>query len=56
MIHFAKWKIILIVVVCALGVLFASPNAVDRDTADSLPGWLPHKQISLGLDLRAARR
>jgi preprotein translocase subunit SecD len=52
MIYFAKWKIVLVIVVCALGVLFASPNAVDRDTANSLPGWLPHKQVSLGLDLR----
>ncbi len=52
MVYFAKWKIILIVAVCALGVLFTLPNFVSRETAESLPDWLPHKQINLGLDLQ----
>ena len=52
MVYFAKWKVILIAVVCGLGVLFAAPNFFDKSTADSLPDWLPHKQISLGLDLQ----
>ncbi|MCG8510127.1 MAG: protein translocase subunit SecD, partial [Rhodospirillales bacterium] len=52
MVYFAKWKVVLVAVVCGLGILFVLPNFLDRDTADSLPTWLPHKQISLGLDLQ----
>jgi preprotein translocase subunit SecD len=52
MIYFAKWKIIMILGICALGVIFAAPNFLTAKQADSLPSWLPHKQISLGLDLQ----
>ena len=52
MIYFAKWKIILIIAVCSLGVLFVAPNFLSVKQAEGLPSWLPHKQISLGLDLR----
>jgi preprotein translocase subunit SecD len=52
MVHIAKWKVIVVVVVCAFGVLFSIPNFLSRETADALPGWLPHQQISLGLDLQ----
>jgi preprotein translocase subunit SecD len=31
---------------------FATPNALKREVADALPAWLPHKQVSLGLDLQ----
>jgi len=52
MLHFPPWKISLVVAVCALGVLFALPNLLPRSMLDNLPDWLPHKQISLGLDLQ----
>ena len=52
MLHFSRWKINLILAVCGLGILFAAPNLLSEQQADSLPGWLPHKQISLGLDLQ----
>lgn len=52
MIYFAKWKIALILGICVLGVLFVAPNFLSTQQADSLPTWLPHKQISLGLDLQ----
>ena len=52
MIYFAKWKIILVIAICVLGLAFAAPNFIDRDTAEGLPDWLPNKQISLGLDLQ----
>ncbi|MBL6929289.1 MAG: protein translocase subunit SecD [Rhodospirillales bacterium] len=52
MVYFAKWKIIVVALVCGFGVLFVAPNFLSRDTADALPEWLPHKQISLGLDLQ----
>ena len=40
------------VAVLLAGVAFAAPNLVQRQTADSLPGWLPSRQINLGLDLQ----
>ena len=52
MVHFAKWKVILVLAVCALGIAFSAPNFIDSKTAAGLPDWLPHKQVSLGLDLR----
>ncbi|MBC6439856.1 MAG: protein translocase subunit SecD [Rhodospirillales bacterium] len=51
MLQFPPWKIWTVVIVCALGLAFALPNVLPRETAESLPTWLPHKQISLGLDL-----
>jgi preprotein translocase subunit SecD len=52
MMHFPKWKLILIAIVCVLGIAYAAPNFIPRDTAENLPGFVPHKQISLGLDLQ----
>jgi len=43
---------VLALVICALGIVFASPNLVQQSTADALPDWLPNKQIVLGLDLQ----
>lgn len=52
MIHFAKWKIILIIAVLIAGVLYAAPNLMSRDLTERLPTWLPHQQVNLGLDLQ----
>src|SRR3990172_3698305 len=52
MVFFAKWKIALILAVLAAGVVFSAPNLIDRETAESLPGWLPRQQVNLGLDLQ----
>jgi preprotein translocase subunit SecD len=52
MIYFAKWKIIAILGICMLGLAFAAPNFLDQRTSANLPDWLPHKQVSLGLDLQ----
>ena len=56
MVYFAKWKVVLVLVVCALGLVYASPNLLDRQamsewSADA-PGWLPVRQVNLGLDLQ----
>jgi len=51
MLDFPAWKIWLVAGICALGALFAAPNLLPRDVADSLPGWMPNQQIALGLDL-----
>ncbi len=52
MVYFAKWKVVLVLTICALGLLLAAPNLLGRKQADALPYWLPHQQISLGLDLQ----
>jgi preprotein translocase subunit SecD len=52
MIHYAKWKMMLVLGVVFAGIAFAAPNLLSRQTAESLPAWLPHRQINLGLDLR----
>src|SRR5689334_17829971 len=52
MLYFANWKVILICAVCAAGVLLAIPNLFTETQQAALPSWLPHKQVSLGLDLR----
>ncbi len=49
--YFPSWKIWIVVIVGVLGLAFAAPNLLSRDIANELPTWLPHKQVSLGLDL-----
>jgi len=52
MVYFPKWKIVLVLAICVLGLAFAAPNFVDRKLTEGLPDWLPHQQVSLGLDLQ----
>lgn len=56
MVHIARWKIILVILVCLLSVVYALPNVLGRDGADkmaaSLPSWLPTRTVNLGLDLQ----
>jgi preprotein translocase subunit SecD len=52
MVKFDTRKVVLVLMVCVLGAVFAAPNLLDADYAESLPDWIPHKQISLGLDLQ----
>jgi preprotein translocase subunit SecD len=52
MLAFARWKIVLTLAVCVVGVALAAPNLLSRQEAEALPSWLPHRQISLGLDLQ----
>ncbi len=52
MLYFANWKILLICAICAFGVLLALPNLFSSAALDRLPDIVPHKQVSLGLDLR----
>lgn len=55
MIHFPRWKIALIVLVCLFGVAYAAPNLMSKAATDkmqkNLPGWMPGKTVNLGLDL-----
>src|SRR5687767_1186294 len=52
MLYFANWKVLLIVGVCALGVLLTLPNLFTPQQLAFLPSWIPHQQVALGLDLR----
>lgn len=56
MLNVPKWKIIVSLLVTVLGLLYAAPNLLSEQTrlrlADSLPAWMPHKAINLGLDLQ----
>jgi len=42
----------LVAALCLLSLAYAAPNLVSEETAAKIPTWLPHRQISLGLDLQ----
>ena len=53
MLHFPRWKLILVFVVTLAGILYSLPNLFPAATmAADVPRWLPHKQVNLGLDLQ----
>ena len=52
MLDFPAWKVWLIGIVAAIGVLFAVPNFFTEDQVKSWPSFVPHSQLALGLDLR----
>lgn len=52
MLHFDRWKIVLIYVLCIAGLVYTAPNFVPKSQLNDIPEWLPHQQINLGLDLR----
>jgi len=52
MLEFPKWKVWLVGLVVALGVLLSIPSLIaGTPLAGSWPKWLPQYRISLGLDL-----
>ena len=52
MVYFAKWKMILVAIVCVFGLAFAFPNLLSDEEAAGMPGWLPSQKMNLGLDLQ----
>jgi protein-export membrane protein SecD len=52
MLRFTRWKVAVILGICALGLLLTLPNLFSRAELERVPDWLPHKQINLGLDLQ----
>ena len=52
MLHFQRWKLILVAVIVVAGFLYALPNLFSGATVARVPTWLPHKQVNLGLDLQ----
>src|SRR3954453_13340418 len=52
MLEFPRWKIWLVSLVIALGVLLSIPSLIaGTPVGGSWPKWLPQYKISLGLDL-----
>lgn len=52
MLHFSRWKIVSIILICLAGLIAASPNFLPKDVRDSLPTYMPKKPLPLGLDLQ----
>ena len=52
MVQYPRWQIFLVLGILILGLAFVAPNALQRETAEGLPGWVPSQQINLGLDLQ----
>lgn len=52
MLHFPRWKILLITGTCLLFILLAIPSFLHEDMRAKLPSWMPSKAVSLGLDLQ----
>jgi len=50
--RFPTWKIIVVAIVCAFGVIYTLPNFVSKSVLSGLPDWMPTKQVNLGLDLQ----
>ena len=52
MLYFSPWKTFAIWLIVAFGVIFTVPNVLPQSVLDSLPDWVPNKQMTLGLDLQ----
>ncbi|WP_181704074.1 protein translocase subunit SecD [Chthonobacter albigriseus] len=53
MLYFSRWKVTAILGVIVLSLLVLVPNFLSAERLrDSWPGWLPGRQIVLGLDLQ----
>ncbi|MGX5665388.1 protein translocase subunit SecD [Rhizobium daejeonense] len=48
----STWKVVSYILIILAGMLVALPNVLSDKTLASLPSWLPHQKVSLGLDLR----
>ncbi len=52
MLYFSRWKTFLIWFVVAVAALLALPNAFSDEQLEAWPSWLPHRKVTLGLDLQ----
>ncbi len=50
--NFPKWKVILILIFCLIGSIFAFPNFLSDQSLRNLPNWFPKQTMNLGLDLK----
>jgi preprotein translocase subunit SecD len=52
MVHIARWRLIMVSVVCLFGLWFALPNFFSKEQLERLPSFFPREQVNLGLDLQ----
>ncbi|MEM6811493.1 MAG: protein translocase subunit SecD [Pseudomonadota bacterium] len=56
MINIPRWKVILVIIICAFGLVYSLPNVIGSNARDfiaqNLPGFVPQKTVNLGLDLQ----
>ena len=52
MLHVSWWKTVLIWFAVLLSVILAVPNLLEGQRLASLPSWLAHRKVELGLDLK----
>ena len=52
MLQFSAFKKIVVILVCLIGIIYASPNLLRNDIPLDLPSFAPGKKVSLGLDLQ----
>ena len=52
MLHISGWSKWLTLIVVAVGMLVALPNALPPNVRERLPSWLPRQAVNLGLDLQ----
>jgi protein-export membrane protein SecD len=52
MLHFSRWKTAAIVAAIVAGLWLALPNLMPQGWRTAMPGWLPHRAVTLGLDLQ----
>lgn len=56
MLNIEKWKVVLTILICVLGIAYCVPNLLPKEQQEAmeknLPSWFPTKTVNLGLDLR----
>lgn len=52
MLHFPRWKIILVLLVCGFFMAMATPNILSKDERNQFANYLPSDGVNLGLDLQ----
>ena len=52
MMTLSRWKIFAVVASAIFGLLFTLPNFVPANVLATMPSWLPHQKLNLGLDLQ----
>ena len=53
MVNYARWNIVVTLLICVLGLVYAAPNffgASDDSGFDDTPAFVPSKKVNLGLD------
>ncbi len=48
----SRWTKAFYALIVLIGVLVALPNVLPRNVLENYPHWLPHSQVTLGLDLQ----